>query len=235
MTEILQNYELIAANLSPAASVGLGLTAVLAGLIIWLGGLGFRKLLPAIAGAIGGGTVVFFITGKYTFTALSAAATCLAAVIYERAFSIILSTALAIVLGFGLLAGPYIEQASSLKELCQQMPVRSWIIIAGLAIFFTTSGLYFRHLTPALCCSVLGTLLIFAGMILLLLNKGTTPASSIIQKPLFYAAVFAVMTSFGITVQILFCLNAAGKSTGKNQTDKDKQGAGKRPLDWRVK
>lgn len=235
MTEILQYYEKIAANLSPIASVGLGLTAVLAGLIIWLGGLGFKKLLPAVAAAIGGGTPVFLLTGKYTFTLLSAAATCIAAIIYERAFFIILTTVLAVVLGFGILAGPYIEQANSLIELCQQLPVRSWLIIAGLAIFFMIAGLYLRRLIPALCCSVLGTLLIFAGMILLLLNKGTTPAASISQKPLFYAAVFALMTSFGMTVQILLCPSTAAKSKGKDQRDSDKEIARKQPLDWRVR
>ena len=225
----------MAAKLSPMPSVCIGLAVILAGLIVWLGGLGFRKLLPAIAGAIGGGILGFFITGRYTFTGLLAAAACVAAIIYERVFFIILAAALAAVLGFALLASPYIEQANGLKEVCAQMPLQRWAIIAGLAILFTIAGLLLWRLTSALCCAVLGTLLISAGMILLLLNKGTTPASSISQKPLFYAAVFAGMTAFGTIVQLLFCQSATEKPIRKKQTDKDKQEHGEEPLGWRNK
>ena len=100
---------------------------------------------------------------------------------------------------FALDVGEKIKKAGSL------MPLQRWAMIAVLAAIFIVGGFYLRRLTPALCCSVLGTVFIFVGMILLLLYKGTAPVSRICSNPLIYAAVFAAMAAFGTVEQLLIC------------------------------
>ncbi len=115
MLEILQDFESAlggAVRLNPLVVVGAGLAAVIAGLFIWLGGLGFRKPLVAITGAISGGIAGFFIIGRnYTSAAFTAALAAVIAIVFERLFMAILTAVLVAVFAFIILAGPNIEQA----------------------------------------------------------------------------------------------------------------------------
>jgi len=66
MLEILQDFESAVGGdvgLSPLVLIGPGLVCVIVGLFIWLGGLGFRKLLVAVVGVIIGSMCGFFIVG----------------------------------------------------------------------------------------------------------------------------------------------------------------------------
>jgi len=270
MLEIFQNFEQMAAQFSPLVLIGSGVAAVLVGLFIWLGGLGLKRLLVAVAGAVTGGVLGFFVIGRNIISAtISAVVAAIIAIILERAFITILAAALAGALGFAVLAGPYIENSQAanpanqeemsaqattmsvdesinelkayaldagekIKQTCSQMPVLRWAIIAIPVAILIIGGFFFWRLTSALCCSVLGTMLIFAGMILLLLYKGAAPVSSICYKPLFYASVFIAMTAFGTVEQLLLCQRVKTKSAAKGQAHKDKEGAEKVKHDWRT-
>jgi len=173
MFETALNFEQTADKLAPLVLVGLGLAAVVIGLFIWLGGLGFRRVLVAVVGAVGGGICGFLIVGRnitFTLAALSAVAGMIIAVMLEK--------------------------------------------------ILVTNSLFWRF-TSALCCAALGTLLVFAGMILLLLYKGAGPISSISAKQSFYLGVFIVMTAFGTIEQLLLCQRSKGlitkRKTGKNK------------------
>ncbi len=129
---------------------------------------------------------------------------------------------------------------SKLKNACRQMPFYNWAIIVALTIILIVPGFLFRRLASALFFSVLGTILIFAGMILLLLFKGSTPISRIADKGLFYTAVFIAMTVFGTFEQLLLCRKTKGQSTkstgdlmAKNQGN-NKQGAEQKKRGWRT-
>ena len=270
MLEILQNFEQTAARFSPIVLIGPGLATVLVGLFIWLGGLGFRRLLAAAVGAVSGGICGFFIAGRNIMTAIILAAVAAAiAVIFERLFITILAAALAGVFGFAVLAWPYIENpqevtptnsskvpaqgpalsvresiekvkvyvadvSEKIKQACSQMPVYSWLILLVLGVIFIVVGFFFRRLASALCCSALGTMLIFAGMILLLLYKGSVPISSIYSKPPFYGAVFVAMTGFGTIEQLLLCQRAKRESIRKKGANKGKEGPKEMKQDWRT-
>ena len=87
MIEIFENPEQMISELSPAFLVGGGIGTVLAGLFTWLGGLGFRKYLVAIAGAFAGGISGFFITGRNTVLAfVSAGGGVVIALVLEKIF-----------------------------------------------------------------------------------------------------------------------------------------------------
>jgi len=231
MLEIARDLEQTAASFSPVLSVTLGLVAVTAGLFVWLGGLGFRKLLVAVVGAVAGAIVGSFIACRNLVSAMaSAAVAAVLALIFEWLFITILAAASAAVVTFVILAGIYeADLSDGLKHACSQMPLYSWPIIAAVAAIFIAGAFYFWRVTSALCCAAIGTLLIFAGMILLLLHKGAAPVGYIAGRGLFFAAVFIAMTAFGTFEQLLFCQPAARKRA----TNKKNQQTDAAPMNWR--
>jgi hypothetical protein len=252
MLEIARQLEQTAVWFNPVVLIGPGLACVLLGLFVWLGGLGFRRALVAIVGAVSGGTCGFFISGRNIVPAtVSAGLAAVISIMLERIFIAILAGVLAAILGFAVLARPYIENAggatliewdktqnlstqqtvvtakayiadfvAETKRILLQMPVYNWAIIAALAVIFPAAGFFQRRLTSAFCCAALGSILIFAGMILLLLYKGAAPISRICQNQLFYLGVFGVMTAFGMAEQLLLCQRIKGKLTGKKEKNK---------------
>lgn len=273
MLEILQDFESAigqGVRLSPLIFVGPGLAAVVVGLFIWLGGLGFKKLLVAVAGAICGGICGFFAIGQNIVSAAFAAVLAAAlAMVFERLFIAILTAALAAAFAFVVLAGPYVENSQqaapislgeisiqdpaistresaekmkayiidavlSIKHAGLQMPVNRWAIIMVLALIFIVAGFYLWRLASALCCSVLGTTLIFAGMILLLLYKGALPVNIICSKSSYYATAFIAMIAFGTSEQLLFCKRSKTRSAGKRQIGKNEQEPDRKKENWRT-
>ena len=268
MLEVTQNFEQIAARFSPIVLISPGLAAVLLGLFVWLGGLGFRRVLAAVVGAVSGGICVSFIAGRNIILAVvSTALATVIAIIFEKIFITILAATLAAVLGFAVLARPYIEEpataipinqdeisnraetlggrqtveiikayiadfSTKINQACSQMPAYSWAIIVASAVIFIVGGFFLWRLTSALCCAALGTLLVFAGMILLLLYKGAAPISGIYNRTSFYAAVFIAMTAFGTTMQ-LSLIQRREKLITKKETNKDNKATDKPKLDWR--
>ena len=239
MVEFIQHFEQIAARFRPAVLIVPGLAAVLFGLLIWLGGLGFRRFLAAVVGALIGGICGFFMAGHNVTAAM--VSTGLGAglgAIFKKIFIILLTAAIAALAGFVILNWPSIENADSLKQfpnyrtpadneqfdirqaieivtdyaaaagdtlrqVYSQMPLHSLAIIAALGVAFIIAGLFLWRIISAFCCAVVGTTLIFAGMILLLLYKGSEPLSRIYHSASLYAAVFAAMTGFGTIEQLL--------------------------------
>jgi len=236
MLEIAQNLERTAAGLRPAVLIGLGLAATSVGLFVWLGGLGLRKALVAIVGAIGGAICGFFIAGGNVVPVMvSAAAGAVITVIFEKVFITIMAAGLAAVSGFAVLAELYgVDFSDGLRQACSEMPLFTWAIIAALAVAFIVAGFYLWRLTSALCCATLGTMLVFAGMILLLLYKGAAPVSSICTRGWFYAAVFAAMTAFGTIEQLLLCKRPPKKPTAKKDVNKDKETSDEPRMSWRT-
>ena len=226
MLEIARNFEQAAAGFSPVFLIGLGVAAVLSGLFVWLGGLGLRKLLITIVGAAAGAVCGFFIIGRSVIPAVLLAGLAAGlAVIFERVFITILAAVLAAALCFAALAWPYVENAAgfsaAIKQVCSQMPAYNWAIIAAAAVIFTAAGVFLWRLVSALCCAALGTLLISAGMISLLLYKGAAPVTCIIRRAPFYAMVFATMIIFGTIEQLLLCRRFIAKNPKKIKENND--------------
>jgi len=107
--------------------------------------------------------------------------------------------------------------AAETRRMSSQMPVYHWVIMEVIAVFFLAVGFTRQRLTSAFCCAVLGTVFIFAGMILLLLYKGAAPVSRICQNQLFYQGIFGVMTAFGMAEQLLLCQRIKDRLTGKRE------------------
>jgi hypothetical protein len=127
-----------------------------------------------------------------------------------------------------------IDVGDMIRQAFSRMPLYNWAIIAVFVVVFVTGEIYFWRLTSAVCFAVLGTMLIFAGMILLLLYKGSVPISSINSRPLFYAAVFITMSAFGTIEQLLLCPWLESKVRRRREAKKDKERRGKAAPNWRT-
>ncbi len=79
------------------------------------------------------------------------------------------------------------------------------LISAVAAIIFTTAGYFMPQLIIALTCSVLGTVIISFGMILLLLFKGAQPITHIYAKAYIFGVAALAMVVFGSAVQMMLC------------------------------
>lgn len=111
MIEIFQVFERTSGRINPIILIAPGIVAVIAGLIVWLGGLGFRKVLSAILGAVIGWVVGFFVIGKSMIAAsVMAVVAAITATVLHRMIIIILAISLAVTLGFVVasLGGPYL-------------------------------------------------------------------------------------------------------------------------------
>ncbi len=269
MPESLQNFERVAVSFSPIVLIGLGTAAVVFGLFLWVGGLGFRRILVAILGTVSGSIFGFFIIGHNIVALVLAAIAAFIAVILERVFITIVAASLAAVLALIILTCPSIEKSDvaipinqdrvseqsstisvsgslkmlkiytvdyidKLKQDCLKMPVYNWLIIAVLIVLFTLAGLYLYRLASAFCCATLGTMLTFAGMILLLLYKTSAPISHICYSSSFYLAVFTAMIIFGTLEQSLLCKPPKRQPMRKKQTNKTQQTTDEKTHSWRT-
>jgi hypothetical protein len=270
MFGLLQNFEQSAGRFSPVVLIGLGIILVLAGLFVWLGGLGLTRILAGVVGAVAGAVCGFFVIRRTIASAVFLATVMTAvAVIFERIFFIILTAALALVVSFAVLAWPYlgiprqlpaanqisatvhgpamsatetVEAAkdcfvnlnSALKLIYSRMPLYKWVIMVGLTVTFFFIGFYSWRLVVSLSCATVGTMLVFAGMVLLLLYKGSFPISGICSKTPFYGSIFLVMTAAGTIEQLLLCRRVVKRSTKRKKSNGDREGPDRTKHSWRT-
>jgi len=270
MLEIFQNFEQAAARFAPLVLIVPGLAAIAVGLFVWLGGLGFRRLLVALVGAISGAICGFCVISRNIVAAtVTASVAALAVIIFERLLITVLLAALVAVLALAVLLEPYVKTAepanppnrgeianqdstwtirqsieilkgyavdfsNQVKQACAQMPVHRWAIIAVLAVIFLVAGFWLWRFASAFCYAALGTLLIFAGMILLLSYKGSEPISKIANRSAFYATVFITMIAFGTVEQLLLCRRAERESRRRKQATGVKQESEQTTRSWRT-
>jgi len=252
MLDVFQSFEQAAAEFRAIILIGPGLLAVIVGLFVWLGGLGKRRLLAGVIGAVTGAVCGFFLVGRNVLSTivLTSLATVLA-IVFEKVFITILLALLAGALGFLVLARPYIDSAQAanqtdipaqgavmsiresfetikaytasfgktVADACSEAPAYVWLLVAVLFGASIIGGVFFSRLIGALCCAMLGTALIYNGMIMLLLYKGSAPLSRIWSRAPFYGTAFAAMTAFGTIVQLLLCQRTAKKESDKQSPD----------------
>jgi hypothetical protein len=80
-----------------------------------------------------------------------------------------------------------------------------WAILAAVGFGLLVLKLYFERLATAATCSVLGTVLIFSGLVLLLIFKGSAPVAHIEEQAVSYGLVLLGMALFGTVEQLLVC------------------------------
>lgn len=79
----------------------------------------------------------------------------------------------------------------------------AFALIAALAV--VAFGFFLPRVTVSAVFSVLGTGLIFIGMLIVLLYKGARPISHVYERAALYNTVILVMIVFGTAVELLLC------------------------------
>jgi hypothetical protein len=128
-----------------------------------------------------------------------------------------------------------VDFGAAIRQDCSRIPAYKWAIMAVLGVIFMSVGFCLSRFTSALCFATLGTVFIFAGMILLLLYKAAMPLSGIGNKQSFYAAVFLAMTGFGTVEQLLLSQFTRKKPTKINPKDRrNRDESDKTAQSWRT-
>ena len=80
-------------------------------------------------------------------------------------------------------------------------------IITAIVIAFLVGvgGFVFSKIVSAAATSAVGTLFIFAGMVVMLLHKGSAPITLLYQKLIFYQTIAVFMVISGTLTGVFFC------------------------------
>ena len=237
MIQIIQNIENLNTQLLPPALLSVGILTLIAGLIIWLGGLGVRKLLVGIVGIIAGITIAYLFAGQQLrYILLAAGIGTIAGILLEKQLTIIVPAILAAICAFLVLA--HFQNADfsvGIRYAFAEIPLYSWAIIAIAAIATLFAAIYLRRPTWAISCAVFGSGVIFTGMIILLSIKGISPTEKIAEKPYIYTAAFGAMCVFGTAEQLILCRKKRDKNGDETESKgKKEKKQKKKQKNWRT-
>ncbi len=236
MIQIIENIENLNTQLLAPALLSTGILTLIAGLVIWLGGLGVRKLLVGIVGIITGVTIAYLFAGQLLrYILLAAGIGIIAGILLEKQLTIIVPAILAAVCTFIILAHfQNTDLSVGIRYAFAEVPLYSWAIIAAAAIAALFAAIYLKRPTWAISCAVFGSGVIFTGMIILLSIKGISPTEKIAEKPYIYTAAFAAMCLFGTVEQLLLCRKKHDKNGDETESKSKKDEQQKKPKRWRT-
>jgi len=178
---------------------------IAAGLFVWLGGFGYKKIMFATVGVFFGAFCTLFSSGTNWYLAAAVIGICaLLALKFQDTFFILVASALAAAIGYSTLVRPYFRPSSDIMAVMRQLaigvPYYNWpMLLAITALPFTVvswTG------ASALFSSAAGTTLIMAGTIMALLNFGYPAIGYMNTKRDIYFAVIALATIIGTLVQL---------------------------------
>ncbi len=238
------------------AAVAIGLVLWLAGMALRKL---FLFTTGAVAGAIVG---FYFVGRKTISAAGLAALFAVVVAFLDKLFVTLLAAALAVTIAISIMAWHYDVQVSAepvteklaaplndaqtleflknsltdfvrhVEDVYRSMPSHYWLIFPVLIAAFIAAGLFCWNLICAWLWAAAGTILIFAGMIALLLYKGSTPIYAILNNGNYYAAVFTAMVAIGTIVQLLLFHHIKTKEP-KAITKQDNQKEQTQQQGWR--
>ena len=125
---------------------------------------------------------------------------------------------------------------AAVRQIFWKMPRYYWAILAGAAAGGGLFALTFPRTAMAFCFGTSGAIFLFAGMMLLLLQRANAAISGVFGKPPFYAAVFGGMAAFGMCIQLMFCKpkkGLPGSDDGSSENGEASSGAKKKS--WRTR
>lgn len=207
MFDAIRSFEHLAARLNSVTLMTAGMLTILAGVFVWLGGLGLKRALFVVAGAACGAMVGFFITGWNPLLAVAViGASAFLAAMFEEMFIAVIASGIIAVVGFLNLIRPYVTTSDELFNTIRQgvviVPWHNWVILIGLVILpIVVTAMYWRF-AAALSCAIVGTLLLFIGAGLLILINGDSPVGHLSRAESFYGWLFLAMTAAGTLEQL---------------------------------
>jgi hypothetical protein len=240
MFEALSEFQNAAVMFDPMTLVLPGVLCVILGIIIWLAGTKFTRILAITFGFAGGAVGAFYLFPLHQAPAAISGAVVggLVAMFVHRFITVVLGIAILTIVGLTFFvssqynnraAGTHYPAATKVSAkltpaqtaeqvkvrssnvadalfvLAKRLPLIGWPAVVIAAVVLAILGMFLGRLMVALGCSGMGTVMIFAGMICLLLYKGSAPLTYIYGRSSFFAAVFFGMVVAGVVVQMILC------------------------------
>jgi hypothetical protein len=205
MTSLLWTFQNRVTHLQPSLLLTLAAVTIAAGLFVWLGGFGFRKIMFVVAGAFFGAFCTLFSSGTNPFLAAALIGICaLLALKLQDTFLMLVASAFAAVIGYSLLIRPYFHPSSDILPVIRQLaigvPYYNWPILLAL------TALPFAAISwqgaSALFSSAAGAILLLAGVVMVLLNAGYPAVGHINTRQDIYIAIIALATILGTIAQL---------------------------------
>ena len=205
MMSYLLTFQNHVTKLPPLVLLTLGLVTVAAGLFIWLGGLGCKRIMYIVTGAFFGA----FCSAIYANTnpLLAAAVIGICAVLsfkLQDTFIVIIVSACAAIIGFSILIRPYFRPSANLiavmREITIGVPYYNWPIL--LAITALPFAVVSMPIAPAILSSLAGTSFIMLGAIIVLLYSDFEVLHSFNSKQEIYLLTLVLTVILGIFLQL---------------------------------
>ena len=250
MIDILWQFEKHLARFQPHLLLAMAVITVAAGLFIYLGGLGFRKTMFAVIGTYFGIEFALLTAGFNIMLVLAFAGVgVLLALKLQDSFLVLIASIFAVVYGFSVLIRPYFSPSDELISIIRQLtigvPYYNWpILIALTALPVAVSSSSWR-VCSAILCSAAGTVIIFAGSIMLSKYAGIAGVAHIAGRPENYLGLFVAVTAVDACVQLFILPKissrfAAAKESVKAKARRarkrktDESGAESKKTAWRT-
>ena len=191
--------------MQPSLLLILAAVTIAAGLFVWLGGLGFKKIMFVVAGVFFGAFCTLFSSDTNLFLAAAIIGICaMLALTLQETFLVLIASALAAVIGYSILIRPYFRPSGNILAVIRQLtigvPYYNWpILLALTAVPFAAVS---WQGASALFSSAAGTTLILAGTIMALLNFGYPAVGYMTTRQDIYIEIFVAATILGTIAQL---------------------------------
>lgn len=114
-------------------------------------------------------------------------------------------------------------EGQALVRTLKQTSMQTIAISAAAGLVTAAVCFFLCKVVASIICSAFGTGLIFAGMVLLLLFKGSGPITAIYDKLWFYRSAAVCMIAFGMVMQLLLTPIKKIKHDTKKKANGDKK------------
>jgi hypothetical protein len=205
MTSLLWTFQNRVTHLQPQLLLTLAAITITAGLFVWLGGLGFKKIMFVVAGIFFGAFCTLLSSNTNLFLAAALIGIfALLALKLQDTFFILAASAFAAVIGYSMLVRPYFRPSGNIMAVIRQLtigvPYYNWpILLAVTALPFAAIS---WPGASALFSSAAGTMLILAGTIMALLNFDYPAVGYMATRQDIYVAIIAMATILGTIAQL---------------------------------
>jgi hypothetical protein len=234
MTNLLWTFQNRVTHLQPSLLLTLAVITITTGLFIWLGGLGFKKIMSVAIGLFFGAFCTLFFSGINLLLAVAITGIfALIALKLQDTFLVLIASAIAATIGYFLLIRPYYHPSSDILAIIKQLsigvPYYNWpILLAVTALPFAAIS---WQGASSLFSSAAGTILVLTGTAMALLNFGYPAIGYMTTRQDIHIAILALATILGTIIQLLLlpkinARSAAAKKAAKTKVKKVKAGQG---------
>jgi len=244
MTNILWTFEYRITQLQPDMLLAVGIVFCALGLFLWLGGLGFKKIMYTIAGAFFGAFCTLLITAANPLLGAALIGIfALLALKLQESFFMVVASAFAAALGFYLLIRPYYQSSNNLllimRQLAVDIPFYNWPILAAMiALPFAVIS---WPSTSAVFNSAAGAVMMLVGTIIFLLYSGFEVFGHLKTRTELYIEAFGAATILGSVIQTMLLPKIStrfaavkGAKAKRTKVKKGDAGAVEKTVTWRT-